>query len=183
MRRGARQPLWRAATTQAVPSREPHRCCHLCRGANNSRQAIGGSRCKTQIVYSSALLRRGATMPSRHGIGPYANWRHEICYQKRSQVAACESTARIASVSFPHGLASQTQLRPASCMASCGDAINNCGSQCVSPSAVIHYASHRSWIINWVHVNPAAPSTPLPHLWVPAVSFLPRKALPQIRRR
>lgn len=47
-----------------------HRCCHLCRGANNSKQATGGCRCKTQRLYSSALLRRGAAMPSRHGTGP-----------------------------------------------------------------------------------------------------------------
>jgi hypothetical protein len=67
-------------------------------------------------------------MPPRHGTGPYANWRHDISYQKRSEVAACESTSRIARVLFPHGLASAAQLRPASCMASWCDAINGRGS-------------------------------------------------------
>src|SRR5258708_16288873 len=42
----------------------------------------------------------------------------------KSRVRRCESTARIASVSFPHGLAPETQHRPASCMAARGDAIH-----------------------------------------------------------
>src|SRR6266850_6935167 len=71
-------------------------------------------------------------MPSRHGTGPYANWRHDISYQTRPQVAAREGATRIARVSFPHGLASEAQLRPASCMASWCDAINSRGSGWVS---------------------------------------------------
>src|SRR6202022_2856823 len=43
---------------------------------------------------------------------------------RKSRVRRCESTARIATVSFPHGLASETQHRPASCMAARGDAIH-----------------------------------------------------------
>jgi len=42
-------------------------------GANNSRQTTGGCRCKAQLLYSGALLRRGAAMPSRHRSGPYPN--------------------------------------------------------------------------------------------------------------
>jgi hypothetical protein len=71
-------------------------------------------------------------MPSRHGTGPYANWRHDISYQTRPQVAAREGATRIARVSFAYGLASEAQLRPASCMASCCDAVNNRGSAWVS---------------------------------------------------
>src|SRR5580704_7337760 len=71
-------------------------------------------------------------MPSRHGTRPYAYERHDVCYQERSQVAACESATRIACVSFPHGMASQTQLRPATRMASWCDAINSRGSQFIS---------------------------------------------------
>jgi len=77
----------------------------------------------------SALLRRGAAMPSWHGPGSYANQRHDICYQKRSKVAACEGTPRIARVSFPHGLASEAQLRSASFVGSRCYAINDRGSQ------------------------------------------------------
>src|SRR5438132_5296284 len=71
-------------------------------------------------------------MPPRHGTGPYANWRHDIRYQKRSQVAAREGTARIARVSFPHGLASQTEHRPATRMASRCNAINDRDSRFIS---------------------------------------------------
>ena len=46
----------------------------------------------------------------------------------------CEVTARIARVSFPHGLASQTQLRPASCVASRCGAINGRSSHRVKGS-------------------------------------------------
>jgi DNA-binding transcriptional LysR family regulator len=90
-----------------------------------SGQTTGGCRCKTQLLYSGALLRRGTAMPSRHRTGPYPNQRHDISYHKRSQVAAREGTARIARVSFPHGLASKTQQRSASCVASRGRAINS----------------------------------------------------------
>ncbi len=54
-----------------------------------------------------------------------------VCYQKRPQVAAVKRR-RIACVSFPHGMASQTQLRPATRMASWCDAINSRGSQFIS---------------------------------------------------
>ena len=52
--------------------------------------------------------------------------------RRRSRVTPCESTTRIASVSFPDGLASKTQHRSASRVASRGDAINNRGSGWVS---------------------------------------------------
>src|ERR1700752_1824454 len=84
-------------------------------------------RSQAQLLYSGALLWRGPAMPSRHGTNSYANQRHDISYQKRSQVAAGEGAARIARVSFPDGLASETQHRPTSCVASRGPAINGRG--------------------------------------------------------
>src|ERR1700752_5220177 len=81
-------------------------------------------------------------MPSRHGPGSYANKRHDICYQKRSKAAACEGTPRIARVSFPHGLASEAQLRSASFVASRCYAINFRGSQFISKDCA---ASTAQW--------------------------------------
>src|ERR1700752_592346 len=81
-------------------------------------------------------------MPSRHGPGSYANKRHDICYQKRSKAAACEGTPRIARVSFPHGLASEAQLRSASFVASRCYAINDRGSQFISKDCA---ASTAQW--------------------------------------
>jgi choline dehydrogenase-like flavoprotein len=57
-------------------------------------------------------------------------WPYISC-QRGSQVASCESTAGIARVSLPDGLASEAPHRSASCVASRGDAISYCEAQWV----------------------------------------------------
>ena len=126
---------WRARATLATG-------CHLSniwpratlwfppmKGCKQFQTSNCGCWCKTRLLYSGALLRRGAAMPSRHRTCPYPNQRHDIGYQERSQVATREGTAGIARVSLPYGLASETQQRSASCLASRGHASNNRKSQ------------------------------------------------------
>src|SRR5262249_10500399 len=95
-------------------------------------QAAGGGWCETPSMHSIALLRRGSAMPRRHRTRAYPTEWPDINCQTRSQVAPCESTAGIAWVSLPDGLASETQQRPPSCVALRGDAINSCRSQAVN---------------------------------------------------
>src|SRR5439155_5319602 len=104
---------------------EPHRCIYVCRCADDPGQAAGGCRCQTEFVYSSSLLRCGPPMPSRNRTRADPNWWYEISGPREPRATPCESTARIASVPFPDGLASKTQYRARSCVASRGDAINN----------------------------------------------------------
>ena len=58
---------------KSVPGGEPHRRSYVRRCANNPGQAVGGGGCQTEFVYSSALLRCGSTMPSRHRTRAYPN--------------------------------------------------------------------------------------------------------------
>src|SRR5215467_14146510 len=80
-------------------------------------------------MHSSAVLRCSATMPSWNGTRAYSHERDDIGRQGESQATPCESTAGIARVPFPDGLASETQHRSASCMASRSDPISSCRSQ------------------------------------------------------
>ena len=110
----------------AVPVGEPHRCIYVCRCADDPGQAVGGCRRQTHFVYSSALLRRSSAMPPRHRTRAYRNRWYALSRKRKSRLASCESTTRIASVSFPDGLASETQQRPASSrVVARSDAINN----------------------------------------------------------
>src|SRR5712671_6177756 len=115
----------RVAVALAVSGGEPHRCIYVCRCSDDPGQAVGGCRRQTHLVYSNALLRRGSAMPPRHRTRAYRNQWYALSRETKSRVARGESTSRIASVSFPDGLASETQQRSTSRVAARSDAINN----------------------------------------------------------
>src|SRR6266478_9315994 len=105
---------WRVAAALAsgcrlaVPRGEPHRCIYVCRCADDPGQAAGGCRRQTEFVYSSALLRCGPTMPSWHRTRAHPNQWYDISGPRKPRATPCESTARVASVSFLDGMASET---------------------------------------------------------------------------
>jgi DNA-binding transcriptional LysR family regulator len=122
------KPLWRPTLAKAVLGSEPHCGCYLWRRADNSRQATRSSRCETQFLNSSTLLRCGFAMPTRYRTGADLNHWYDLGRQTESRPAPRKSTTGVASVLFLDGMASKAEQRSAAYLAASSRAISGRGS-------------------------------------------------------
>jgi hypothetical protein len=86
-------------------------------------------------VYTNTLLRRGSAMRPRYRTCADSNQWHDTGCQTGSQVTSSKGAAGITGVSLPLGLASESQHRSSSRVASGGNPINDHGSQWVGERA------------------------------------------------